>query len=290
MTSLPPELRGSAIRTSTAKDHALTRWRLRADDVTHPFRGVSAVDLDVDAVRDRARAFLPVMESGQSFSHTTALALHGAPLPPLPHDLHVSVTFPRTPPRRPGIHGHSLSDAPAEFVDGMPIAPAVVAWAQSAALLSREDLVAAGDYLVLDARRRPLGSLDQLHRVAETWRGRPGAARLAWAAPRIRVGVRSRPETLLRLLLVRSRLPEPSVAHPVTVAGGIVLHPDLAYPAHRLALEYEGDGHRSRAEWERDIERRELLADAGWRTIRITSMHLRDPRGLIERIRRHLAR
>jgi very-short-patch-repair endonuclease len=289
-TPLPPELRGSAIRTSTADDHSLTRWRLRADDVAHPFRAVSAVDLDLDSVRDLARAFLPVMESGQTFSHTTALALHGAPLPTLPHDLHVSVAFPRTPPRRPGIRGHSLSEAPATLVDGMPVAPVVAAWAQSAALLAREDLVAVGDHIVLDARRRPLGSVDQLHRVAEGWRGRPGSGRLAWAAPRVRVGVRSRPETLLRLLLVRSRLPEPSVAHPVTVADGIVLHPDLAYPAHRLALEYEGDGHRSRAEWERDIERRELLADAGWRTIRITSMHLRDPRALVERIRRHLAR
>lgn len=289
-TSFPPEFRGSAIRTSTANDHALTRWRLRADDVQHPYRGVSAVGLDLGAVRDLARAFLPVMEPGQTFSHTTALALQGAPLPALPHDLHVSVTFPRTPPRRPGIRGHSLTDAPARLLNGMPVAPAVVAWAQSAPLLDREDLVAVGDHIVLAGRRRPLGSVDQLLQLAETWRGRPGSARLAWAAPRVRVGVRSRPETLLRLLLVRSRLPEPIVAHPVSVAGGIVLHPDLAYPAHRLALEYEGDGHRSRAEWERDIERRELLADVGWRTIRITSMHLRDPRALVERIQRHLAR
>lgn len=289
-TPLPPELRGSAIRTSTASDHALTRWRLRAKDIDHPYRGVSAVGLDLAAMRDLAAAFLPVMEHGQTFSHTTALALHGAPLPTLPRDLHVSVAFPRTPPRRPGVRGHSLTDAPAMFLDGMPVAPAVVAWAQSASLLAREDLVAVGDHIVLDARREPLGSLDQLQQIAEAWRGRHGSARLAWAAPRVRVGVRSRPETHLRLLLVRSGLPEPCVAYPVTVAGGIVLHPDIAYPDQRLALEYEGDGHRSRAEWERDIERRELLADVDWRTIRVTSMHLRDPLALVARVQRHLAR
>jgi very-short-patch-repair endonuclease len=286
---LPPELRGSAIRTSGANDHDLTRWRMRARDVDHPHHGVSAFDLNPDSLRDRAAAFLPVMEAGQTFSHTTALDLHGAPLPSQPQELHVSVVFPRTPPRRPGISGHSLTDSPATLLDGMPVTPAAVAWAQSAALLAREDVVAVGDYLVLRARRRALASLEQLTRIAETWHGRPGALRLAWAVPRLRLGVRSRPETHLRLLLVRYRLPEPVVAHPVPVANGLVLHPDLAYPEHRLAIEYEGDGHRSRKEWERDIERRELLAEAGWRTVQVTSTHLRDPRGLVSRVRRYRA-
>jgi very-short-patch-repair endonuclease len=263
---------------------------MRASDVDHPYHGVSAFGLDPESVRDRALAFLPLMETGHTFSHTTALALHGTPLPSLPTELHIAVTFPRTPPRRPGIRGHSLTNAPAMLLDGMPVAPVVVAWAQSAPLLARDDLVAVGDHIVLDARRRALGSLEQLLRIAEDWRGRPGAARLAWAAPRVRLGVRSRPETHLRLLLVRSRLPEPVVAHSVPVAGGFVLHPDLSYPDQRLALEYEGDGHRSRAEWERDIERRELLAEVGWRTIQVTSMHMRDPRALVARVRRHLSR
>lgn len=288
---LPPELRRTAIRTSTADDHGLTRWRLRADDVEHPFRGVSAAELDLTSVRDLALAFLPVMEPGQSFSHTTALALHGAPLPALPLELHVAVAFPRTPPRRPGIRGHSLADAPAMLIDGMPVAPPGVAWAQSAAILSREDLVAAGDRLVLDDGRAPLCPLERLGTIADGWRGRPGASRLAWAAPRIRQGVRSRPETHLRLLLVRSRLPEPVVAHPVEVAGGLVLHPDLSYPEQRLALEYEGFGHFvDRRTVETDIERRELFAEVRWRTIRVTSRQLYvEPQRLVARIRRHLA-
>jgi very-short-patch-repair endonuclease len=81
------------------------------------------------------------------------------------------------------------------------------------------------------------------------------------------------------------------VAYPVDVGGGLTLHPDLSYPERKLALEYEGDGHRGRREWESDIERRELLADVDWRTIRITRAHLfRDPVGLVKRVRRHLAR
>jgi hypothetical protein len=184
----PPGVRGNAIRTSTADDHGLTRWRLRADDVAHPYRGVSAVELDLASVRDLARAFLPVMETGQTFSHTTALALHGAPLPRLPLELHVSVAFPRTPPRRPAVVGHSLTDAPATLIDGMPAAPPVVAWAQSATLLSREDLVAVADHVVLTGAPVPHQALERLRFTAESWAGRPGAARLAWAVPRVRLG------------------------------------------------------------------------------------------------------
>jgi hypothetical protein len=283
---LPPEIHGLAIRTSTAEDHGLTRKRLRAPDVQHPFYGVSAVGLDLGTVRDRALAFLPAMEPGQAFSHTTALALHGAPLPVLPPDLHVSVAFPRTPPRRVGIRGHSITGVPTVLLDAMPVSPAEAAWAQSAALLSREDLVAVGDFLLF----QQLGSTVALGATVDLWRGRPGHARLAWAVARVRPGVRSRPETILRLLLVRSRLPEPVVGYPVAVAGGLILHPDLSYPECKLALEYEGDGHRSRRQWELDIERRELLAEAGWRTLRITAAHLfRDPGGLVDRVRRHLA-
>jgi very-short-patch-repair endonuclease len=290
-SSLPPELRRSAIRTSTADDHTVTRWRLRANDVQHPYRGVSSWELDLTAVRDLATGFLPIMEPGQTFSHTTALALHGAPVPRMTPELHITVAFPRTPPRRPGIRGHSLATAPAMLLDGMPVAPPLIAWAQSAPLLAREDLVAVGDHLVLDVGRRALGTLAQLELLERAWRGRPGAARLAWAVPRIRPGVRSRPETHLRLLLVRSRLSEPVVAHPVRVAGGITLHPDLAYPTHKLALEYEGFDHfADQRVVEVDIERRELLAEAGWRTIRVTAPQLYgDPARLVARVRRHLA-
>ena len=104
----------------------------------------------------------------------------------------------------------------------------------------------------------------------------------------MRIGAASRPETLLRLVIVAAGLPEPVIAAPVEVAGGrLTLHPDLAYPDLRIAIEYEGDGHREARRWERDIERRELLEDAGWRVIRITHRALvGDPDAVVERIHR----
>lgn len=279
------------IRTTDAVRAGTSRYSLRAAAVQHPYREVSAVGLDLTAIEDLCRAYLPVMEPGQAFSHTTALSLVGIPLPAAPPAVHVSVAFPRTPPRRPGVHGHALRDLPVHDLRGMPTSPPLAAWAQAAALLGREDLTAAADGLLLaDRGRTPLATPRELDAVAASWHGRPGAARLRWAADHARPGARSRPETLLRLLLVRARLPEPVIEPPILVAGGRVLHPDLAFPAHRVALEYEGDVHRERSAWERDIERRELLADQGWRTVRVTSGQLfRHPRSLVERVRRHLA-
>lgn len=165
---------------------------------------------------------------------------------------------------------------------GLTVADAAHAWCQAGAILSREDLVAAGDALLTGPRvqgvRQPGVTVwERLAAAASELRGSPGAAKVAWALPRLRSGIDSRPESLLRLRCVRARLPEPSVDVPIAVAGGLVLHADLAYISARIVLEYEGDVHRvDRATWLRDLRRRELLEDAGWRVIRVTSADLFD--------------
>jgi very-short-patch-repair endonuclease len=89
---------------------------------------------------------------------------------------------------------------------------------------------------------------------------------------------------------VRYRIPEPITDCPILVASGLVLHSDLGYPAARIALEYEGDQHRTdRKRWMDDIRRRELMEDAGWRVVRVTQADLDDPTALVARLRRLLA-
>jgi hypothetical protein len=283
-----------AIRTSDAGEWGAARSRLRRSDIAHPFFGVSGADLDLETLVGRCSAYEPLLRDGQLFSHVTALGLHGAPLPPWLEEepLHLAVLFPRTPPRGQGVRGHSLRRLSGAIHLGFPIAEAAHAWCQSAAILGREDLVAAGDALVTGPRiagtRRPgITTRDRLAEAANALRGSPGSGRVAWALPRIRSGVDSRPETLLRLLCVRSRLPEPLVDHAIAVAGGLVLHADIAYADARIVLDYEGDVHRvDRATWLRDLQRRELFEDAGWRVIRVTSADLFGaPDAFVERLR-----
>lgn len=270
------------------------RSRMRRRDIVHPFHGVLGAELDLESLVGRCSAYEPLLLDGQVFSHVTALGLHGAPLPPWleTEPLHLSVLFPRTPPRGAGVQGHSLRRLSGTIHVGFPVAEAPYAWCQAAAILSREDLVAAGDALITGPRgagvRRPgVTTRERLAEVARELQGSPGSGKVAWALTRVRTGVDSRPETLVRLLCVRARLPEPLVDHAIAVAGGLVLHADLAYADARIVLDYEGDVHRvDRVTWLRDLQRRELLEDAGWRVIRVTSADLfGDPDAFMTRLR-----
>lgn len=288
--------RGAAIRTSEHAAFETTKARLRGRHVQHPFTGVSSIGLDLDAIVDSCIAYEPLLRPGEAFSHSTAALLYGAPLPAShssPHPLHVLSPGP-TRPRTDGVIGHrSARTFPTVMRFGLPVVTPTTAWIQLAATLRREDLTAIGDYLVTGAphgraRESPLATLDELARAVEQGSGCRGAHSARWALARVRVGAASRPETLLRLLILAAGLPEPAIAPPVEVAGGrLTLHPDLAYPELRIAIEYEGDGHREAGRWERDIERRELLEHAGWRVIRVTHRALvGDPDVVVERIRR----
>jgi hypothetical protein len=288
---LPPAFDGWAFRSSEAQLLlGLSPRRLRAPDIQHPHRGARSIGLDFEQLRDRCRALEPLLPPDAVFSHVTALGLWGAPVP-ASLELHVSVPFPRTPPRRPGVRGHSLTSLPARIVDDLPVVAPETAWRQSASLLDRRDLVAAGDSLVTGrriagVRRAGVTTIERLARTVDLDRGRPGNARARWALAKVRSGVDSPAETAIRLRLVDAGLPEPLVDHPIMVAGGLVLHSDLAYPEARIDIEYEGDAHRTdRATWYSDIERRELIEDAGWRTVRVAAPALHDPASLVRRIR-----
>ncbi|MCU1349283.1 MAG: hypothetical protein JWO56_2313, partial [Acidobacteria bacterium] len=69
-------------------------------DLHHPFHAIH-VSTVPRTVRDLCRAYLPLLPEGALFSHQTAAALLGIPLPgsPIGEPLHVSVEFPRSPPQ-----------------------------------------------------------------------------------------------------------------------------------------------------------------------------------------------
>ena len=269
---LPPAA-SLPFRSRDGSSIGVSKDRLRRGDIDHPFHGVSAAGVPGTTIRDRAQAFAPLLLPGQVFSHTTALALRGVPV----FDdgvIHVSVAFPRTPPRGKGLKGHSLHRIDDVEEGGLPMSSVAAAWIESAAIASREELVALGDAVLPARTRRGLATLEELRAAADRV-GVPGLRRAQWALPRMRHGVRSRPETHLRLAIIEAGLPEPVVEHPVVVAGGRTLHPDLFFVGYGLGLEYEGDGHRTdRRQWQHDLERKELFEDAGVRIMRVTSHDL----------------
>lgn len=84
-------------------------------------------------------------------------------------------------------------------------------------------------------------------------------------------GAQSPRETWLRLLLIDGGLPRPVTQIQVRDAAGYVLaYLDLGWEAPKVAVEYDGDQHRTdRRQYVKDIRRWEMVEDLGWRIIRV---------------------
>ncbi|MGA4686350.1 DUF559 domain-containing protein [Micromonospora sp. AB353] len=97
-------------------------------------------------------------------------------------------------------------------------------------------------------------------------------------------------ETRMRLLLLDAGLGPLTAQHEVRAGGRFVARVDLAWPALRLAVEYDGDHHRERAHFRRDVGRLNALRAAGWVVLRFTADDvLRRPDATVALVRQALA-
>lgn len=167
------------------------------------------------------------------------------------------------------------------------VAPAT-AWCQFASQRdNRTDeamlvaLVSSVDYLITGRRvrgRREAATCtaDEMHAAVSAHGAGRGARLLTQALALMKRGVDSPKETELRLALVTADLGTPQVGHVIQTRLG-PLTPDLAYPAHRVLIEYEGDLHRSdQRRWRGDFDRVRAFQEAGWTVIRVNSDDLTD--------------
>ncbi|WP_308128014.1 hypothetical protein [Modestobacter italicus] len=123
--------------------------------------------------------------------------------------------------------------------------------------------------------------------AATTGRG----CRRARAAATLADGLAGSPqETRLRLLLHRAELPPPIAQHSVYDGRVFVARVDFAWPAQRLALEYDGLWHAEPGQFAADRRRLNRLLAAGWRVLFVTAADLHRPEQLIARISAELAR
>jgi hypothetical protein len=97
-------------------------------------------------------------------------------------------------------------------------------------------------------------------------------------------------ETRLRLILVLRGLPRPEAQYPVLDdRRRRAVWLDLAYPAHRIGIEYEGADHTRPERVLRDAGRYTQLVDTGWRMFRFTKYQVYcEPDEIAETIARAL--
>ena len=292
---LPAHL-GESFRVSAARASGVSRGRLRSRDLDRPFWGVrqrvgDRLEVRPDdtaqaaAARRRVLAYAPRLSPLAFYVGSSAALLLRLPIPVDDLTVHIGVLHPHRSPRGTGVRGHQIMPhlVSVREHEGLRIASPASVWVQLGAELGVRDLVAAGDAVVRvprgegGVRRNPgsaLATIKQLRNAVDAG-PRAGAAKLRAAWPLIRGGAMSRPEVHLRLDLADAGLPEPELDFEVRTDGGILLGiSEIAYPTWRVALEYEGDHHRTdREQWNRDIDKCDAYRRAGWDVVRITRAH-----------------
>lgn len=206
--------------------------------------------------------------------NVTAARLYGLPLPPHTdeHSLHVVASTPNTAKARAGVVSHRYKELKTSNFFDLPLISVPQLFLELALLLTVEELTELGDAAIGRWHAGPLTSLSAL-RGEVAARDRIYDRHTAEKALELMRGnVDSPRETWLRLWLISHGFPEPAV-HPAIACPLVdaVLHPDLGYPNKKVAIEYEGDHHRSSDEqFATDNNRLAAMAAAGWTVLRVS--------------------
>ena len=288
---LPPHLRDRPFTTAAALSAGVNAGRLRANDLNAPFHGVRQPEGSTDTAGSLASAYAAKMPPRAFFSHGTAAALWGIPIPFRDRLTHVG-TIPGSPmPRGTGVRGHRLQVDPTDIVtrDGLRLTSQARTWCDLSTVLSGEDLVAAGDYLLWRRRFERVTRADLAEAVSR-YTGRRGRPALDVAFPLLSDSSDSRPESVFRFRTIQDGLPEPLPNFPIyDDRNTFVAQPDLVFVDYRVCFDYEGEHHfTDQAQWSKDLGRVRRIEDAGWSHVRAGKTDLRDSRAVFATLRTRL--
>jgi hypothetical protein len=281
-------LHGVFLGTHALAEGAVTQRQLKAGLYRRLLRNVYA---DPGLVADHqlhARAAALVMPSDAVLGGRSAATWLGAPFAS-PIEPVLVLAPPASAWRGPrGVRVHRTT---VRAIDVMTVAddvritaPLRTAW-DVAALEALPTAVAALDGMVREGHL----DIEALCRVHAGSRGRWRASRVAKVLPLVDGRSESPPESWVRVACARAGLPAPVPQFVVLAAGEFLGRVDLAWPEHRLIVEYEGAYHFDELQIHRDDRRYERLVAAGWRVIRLSAADLRDMDAVIARIVHALA-
>jgi very-short-patch-repair endonuclease len=227
------------------------------------------------------------MPAGAAFSGRTAGWLHGLDLAPC-DPIEVTIPEPSGSSRLAGALVRRAHIARHEIVRrrGLPTTSAI----RTVVDLGDRDPVTEGVVAADLFLHAGLVTVDQLRNYVEEHPGTRGIARLRRVVDLVEPKAESAMETRLRMLLVLARLPRPEVQVSIHDNEGRFLgRPDLFYPRHRLAIEYDGGNHRDRLV--DDNRRQNGLVGAGLRLLRFTAADVYgSPDTIAMQVRHNLAR
>ena len=212
---------------------------------------------------------------------------------PLRHEnveaVHVAVISPHRALEGRGVIGHKvqlMGNDSWEF-SGLSLSTPERAWCELGVLLSIAELVAAGDWLIRVAS--PLTTPEKIASALDRYPDRRGKRKLRAAGEMLDGRAESPKESELRVILHCAGIRGLETNWPVRI-GGLSFRIDLAIPARRVAIEYQGDYHRDPKQWRRDMTRISHLESEDWYVFQFNGDDLRDPLDVVARIQKVLAR
>ena len=289
---LPTEL-PATFSVGEALDAGVSPHRLDAADLRRPFHGTRVAASAPQTLDTRCRALATRFRAGDAFTGPTAALLWGMPLPSrdaASPTLFVSSQPPVTPMRRAAVAGSLRFSGDPVRLRGISIMPIWETCRALALMLSVPDLTAVIDFVLTgDRGRNPLSTLVDLDAFLLSAARFRGISPLRRARQQARRGAWSRPETLLRLVVLDSGIPEPELNLPLAHPSGRQLIPDLAWPAYGVAAEYNGIHHDVPEQRVHDLRRIDDFTDIGWMTVNVERTELfRHPDSAVARVARRL--
>jgi hypothetical protein len=189
--------------------------------------------------------------------------------------------------RLPGLHtyGDRIEDDEVTAINGVPVTTPARTALDLGCWYPTMSGVAAIDSL---ARATEFKAAD-VESLAQRYPGRRGITRARLAITLFDAGAQSPKETWLRLILINAGLPRPQTQIPVCDEfGTTIAYLDMGWEHLLVAVEYDGDQHRSdRTQYGWDIRRLEKLNRLGWIVIRVVAGDR--PAGIVRRVKTALA-
>jgi very-short-patch-repair endonuclease len=189
--------------------------------------------------------------------------------------------------RLPGIQtrGDRLEDDEIEIVAGIPVTSPARTAIDLGCWYPIMTAVAAIDAL---ARATDIKAAD-VELLARRYAGRRGITRARQAVGLFDAGAQSPKESWLRVVLIQQGLPRPQTQIPVCDEfGSMIAYLDMGWEDVKVAVEYDGDHHRSdRTQYGWDIRRLEMLQRRGWIVVRVVAGDR--PAEIVRRVRAVLA-
>ena len=272
---LPTELTGRAFTRAVALDCKVTPNMLRGPSVQRLVPGVY-VDASVEPTLVKTlAAWLTLLPPDTLVDGVTALRYWGIEVGEAAPYRYVTTAAHQS--KRAEVRVRRVERLPERR--GSVVAP-VAALVTAKVELNLLDLVIAGDWMI----QAKLATYEQVRNGLAAATGR-NCRRARRAGELVRKGAESPRETRLRLAIVLAGLPEPECNVNLGDEWFFIGRVDLYLRAWNIAVEYEGDHHRTDAKtYGGDLLRFEELNASGVLAIRVSKEHLRRPRDVVRRV------